>query len=103
MGEIKITSLPDALTYSTRKPSPRALSRQFLVEASTWLLCAAEAGLFAEELLTFPKGEPYVRITLGRYVRRSYSVRHALPGDAARHWHDTFPRAGRLRVQQALL
>ena len=55
------------------------LSHQYLLEAQTFLACAAEAGLFCGEgrWRRFPKTLPFTRISLSHFEKRPYSVRHA--------------------------
>ncbi|HXH41833.1 MAG TPA: methyltransferase, partial [Thermoanaerobaculia bacterium] len=55
-----------------------ALSHQYLMDAPTFLACAAEAGLFCGEgrVVGFPKNLPFTRITLSHFERRPYIVRH---------------------------
>lgn len=59
-----------------------AFSRQYLCEPRFFLAAMAEAGMFPRgEVLRYPKGLPYTRITLGHYVRKSYTIRFAGAGD----------------------
>jgi len=60
-----------------------ALSHQFLLDAQSFLSCAAEAGLFWRQGggAGFPKHLPYKRISLNHFERRPYLVRRALRDD----------------------
>jgi acyl transferase domain-containing protein len=60
-----------------------ALSGQHLVEAHTFLLAMAEAGLFprAGTLVRYPRTLPFTRITSAWYERRPYRIRLAEPTD----------------------
>jgi acyl transferase domain-containing protein len=60
-----------------------ALSGQQLVEADTFLLAMAEAGLFprAGTLVRYPRSFPFTRITCAWYERRPYRVRLSQPSD----------------------
>jgi acyl transferase domain-containing protein len=60
-----------------------ALSGQHLVEADTFLLAMAEAGLFprAGALVRYPRSLPFTRITCAWYERRPYRVRLSQPSD----------------------
>ena len=60
-----------------------AFSGQHLVEASTFLLAAAEAGLVphTRAALRFPRLTPYTRITLNRFFVAPYAFRLATPDD----------------------
>jgi acyl transferase domain-containing protein len=60
-----------------------ALSGQHLVEAHTFLLAMAEAGLFprAGTLVRYPRTLPFTRITSAWYERRPYRIRLAQPTD----------------------
>ena len=58
-------------------------SRQYLVEADTFLMAAAEAGLFPkpEFFHRYPETLPFSRITLNWLEKRDYRLRHAYGGD----------------------
>jgi acyl transferase domain-containing protein/SAM-dependent methyltransferase len=77
----------------------QSLSHQYLLEAETFLLCAAEAGLFCREGrgLTFPRNMPFTRISLHHFELRPYTIRHAwgeeLP--ALRELEEVWPRSRR--------
>ncbi|GAB2576254.1 hypothetical protein GCM10027066_19050 [Dyella jejuensis] len=60
-----------------------AFSGQQLVEASVFLMAAAEAGLFPEPGVSrlLPKTASFSRISLHRLLPQPYTVRHPLPGD----------------------
>ncbi|MBV9495834.1 MAG: polyketide synthase dehydratase domain-containing protein, partial [Acidobacteria bacterium] len=82
---LEVHCLPPQVTARFRDESEsfhfdgyHALSRQFLLDAPTFLACAAEAGLFCGEgrMIGFPKKLPYTRITLSHFERRPYIVRH---------------------------
>jgi acyl transferase domain-containing protein/SAM-dependent methyltransferase len=55
-----------------------SMSRQFLLDARSFLMSAAEAGLFcdAQGRESFPKRMGFTRITLNRFCRKPYRVRH---------------------------
>eukprot|EP01147_Barroeca_monosierra_P001227 gene1227-4437_t len=59
------------------------LSGQLLVTAVTFVLTAAEAGLFPilSEARVYPRLQPFTRITLNRYVSRPYRIRMATQSD----------------------
>ena len=62
----------------------QSMSKQWLVEPATWLIAAAEAGLFPchrSSLTLFPKQVPYKRMTLARFVKRQYNIRPASTAD----------------------
>ncbi|HDR9511993.1 TPA: GNAT family N-acetyltransferase, partial [Burkholderia cepacia] len=63
-----------------------AFSGQHLFEAQVFLMAAAEAGLFPERAAAqcFPRGAPFTRITLNRFVARRYRLRHPLERDVPR-------------------
>ncbi|MBV9496787.1 MAG: polyketide synthase dehydratase domain-containing protein, partial [Acidobacteria bacterium] len=82
---LEVHCLPPHVTARYRDESENfhfdvyhALSHQFLLDASTYLACAAEAGLFCSEgrAIGFPRNLPYTRITLSHFERRPYIVRH---------------------------
>jgi acyl transferase domain-containing protein/enoyl-CoA hydratase/carnithine racemase/acyl carrier protein/SAM-dependent methyltransferase len=60
-----------------------ALSHQYLLDAQTFLACAAEAGLFCREGggVGFPKHLPFTRISLSHLEWRPYVVRQARDED----------------------
>jgi len=60
-----------------------ALSHQYLLEAQTFLACAAEAGLFCLKGrgVGFPKNLPFTRISLNHFERRPFVVRRAHDAD----------------------
>ncbi len=62
-----------------------SMSRQYLLEAETFALCAAEAGLFCRDgaWRRFPRHLPFTRITLAHFEKKPYSVRHARRGELA--------------------
>jgi polyketide synthase PksN len=87
---LEVHCLPPEVTARYRDESENlhfdvyhALSHQFLLDAQTFLSCAAEAGLFRREGggAGFPKHLPYTRISLSHFERRPYVVRGALPED----------------------
>lgn len=59
------------------------LSKQLLVQASDYLLCAAEAQLIVDKKFfkKYPTLSPYTRITLQRFTRKDYSIRNAYSKD----------------------
>ena len=61
----------------------QSLSHQFLLEAETFVACAAEAGLFCRpgSWQRFPKNLPFTRISLNHFEKRPYSIRHAQSAD----------------------
>jgi acyl transferase domain-containing protein/acyl carrier protein len=65
-----------------------ALSGQYLVEADTFLLAAAEAGLFARPgfSVRYPRTLPFSRITLDCFESRPYKIRLARMEDLPRLW-----------------
>ncbi|HXI26613.1 MAG TPA: hypothetical protein VNG71_22365, partial [Pyrinomonadaceae bacterium] len=73
-----------------------ALSHQYLLDAQTFLACAAEAGLFWREGrgVGFPKNLPFTRISLSHFERRAYIVRSVYDGDlpAMVHLDEVWPR-----------
>ncbi|PYS30179.1 MAG: hypothetical protein DMG11_06165, partial [Acidobacteria bacterium] len=81
---LEVHCLPPDVTARYRDESENfhfdvyhALSHQYLLEAQTFLVCAAEAGLFWREGrgVGFPKHLPYTRISLNHFERRPYIVR----------------------------
>jgi acyl transferase domain-containing protein/SAM-dependent methyltransferase/acyl carrier protein len=62
-----------------------AMSRQYLLEAKTFLLCAAAAGMTCDPAgwRRFPKHMRFARITLNHLQRRHFSIRLACEEDAA--------------------
>jgi len=72
------------------------LSHQYLLDAQTFLACAAEAGLFWREGrgVGFPKNLPFTRISLSHFERRAYIVRSVYDGDlpAMAHLDEVWPR-----------
>jgi acyl transferase domain-containing protein/acyl carrier protein len=60
-----------------------AFSRQYLVEADTFLMCLAEAGLFPRRAFArrYPRALPFTRITLNWIERRGYRARHPHAAD----------------------
>ena len=82
---LEVHCLPPEVTARYRDESENfhfdvyhALSHQYLLDAPTFLACAAEAGLFCREgrVVGFPKNLPFTRITLSQFERRPYIVRH---------------------------
>ena len=53
-------------------------SKQYLVEADAFLMCAAYAGLIPNVVFgrKFPKVMDYSRITLNHFLKKQYSIRH---------------------------
>jgi acyl transferase domain-containing protein/enoyl-CoA hydratase/carnithine racemase/acyl carrier protein/SAM-dependent methyltransferase len=87
---LEVHCLPPDVTARYRDESENfhfdvyhALSHQFLLDAKSFLACAAEAGLFWREGrgVGFPKHLPYKRISLNLFERRPYLVREALAED----------------------
>jgi acyl transferase domain-containing protein/enoyl-CoA hydratase/carnithine racemase/acyl carrier protein/SAM-dependent methyltransferase/NADP-dependent 3-hydroxy acid dehydrogenase YdfG len=78
-------------TESFHFDASQSLSRQYLLEAETFVACAAEAGLFCPKgyWQRFPKTMPFTRISLNCFEKRPYSVRHA--------WDDDLPALLALR------
>ena len=62
-----------------------SMSRQFLLDARTFVLAAGEAGLFcaAGEWESHPRRMPFTRITLNHFLQRPFRVRHARPDECA--------------------
>jgi acyl transferase domain-containing protein/enoyl-CoA hydratase/carnithine racemase/SAM-dependent methyltransferase len=82
---LEVHCLPPEVTARYRDESENfhfdayhALSHQYLLDAPTFLACAAEAGLFCSQgrVVGFPKNLPFTRITLSHFERRPYIVRH---------------------------
>ena len=76
---LEVHCLPPEVTARYRDESENfhfdvyhALSHQYLLDAPTFLACAAEAGLFCREgrVVGFPKNLPFTRITLSHFERR---------------------------------
>ena len=89
---LEVHSLPSEVTARFLDESENfhfdayhSMSRQFLLEAETFALCAAEAGLFSREKTwrRFPRHLPFTRITLAHLEKQPYSVRHARAGELA--------------------
>jgi acyl transferase domain-containing protein/GNAT superfamily N-acetyltransferase len=89
---LEVHSLPPEIVARYRDLSENlhfdayhALSRQYLVESSTFLLAMAEAGLFPRpgRFRRYPRSLPFTRITAGWYESRPYRLRHPRASDLA--------------------
>ncbi|UUM22231.1 SDR family NAD(P)-dependent oxidoreductase [Mycoavidus sp. SF9855] len=77
------------MTESAHFDAFKAFSGQQLVEASVFLMAAAEVGLFPEPGLsrTFPERLNFTRLSLHRLIPQSYTIRHPVRADLSRLKH----------------
>ncbi|UAW64836.1 SDR family NAD(P)-dependent oxidoreductase [Mycoavidus sp. HKI] len=77
------------MTDSAHFDALKAFSGQQLVEASVFLMAAAEVGLFPESGLsrTFPQGQNFTRLSLHRLIPQPYTIRHPVRADLSRLKH----------------
>ncbi|UUM22295.1 SDR family NAD(P)-dependent oxidoreductase [Mycoavidus sp. SF9855] len=77
------------MTESAHFDAFKAFSGQQLVEASVFLMAAAEVGLFPEPGLsrTFPERLNFTRLSLHRLIPQPYTIRHPVRADLSRLKH----------------